>query len=181
MNPFLAAAAGAAAGGAGWLLELMKTGKADLDELGKRGVLAFWVFVYFGPQVVFRPAIPRALVAIMNNESGGRTVNLLGDTSASGGPSIGLMQMYRRTAEDLGLWTPPAGASEKQARDAYAAASANISTGIRWGVAVFKQKLEDAKGNVPEAIRRYNGSGSAAEAYKQRALAFASALGWSLE
>jgi hypothetical protein len=158
----------------------MKTGNANLDRLGVRGRLALYSLLKFGPGVLLNPSIPRALMCIVNNESGGRPSQVLGDTAASGGPSVGLMQIYRTTAVDLGLWTPPAGASVDAAKQAYAELAQNEAQGIRWGVAVFAAKLRLAKGNIPDAIRRYNGSGHLAEAYKQRALDFAGVRGWSL-
>lgn len=113
---------------------------------------------------------PRVIMGIIHNESGGRPENYLGDVTAPGGPSIGPMQVYRRTALDYGLWAP----SDPDDRDAYAAMSSDEVQGIAWGVAVFKRKLAEANGDVADAVRRYNGSGSAAEAYRDRALAFIS-------
>jgi hypothetical protein len=181
-NLELSAAAGAAGSAAAlWrLLAAMETGSASLDRLGMRGCLALYSLLRFGPQLLLNPAIPRALMCIANNESGGRPSMNLGDKEASGGPSIGLMQVYRTTAVDLGLWTPPPGASVDAAKKAYAALATDEALGIRWGVAVFANKLKIAQGNIPEAIRRYNGSGPSAEAYKQRALDFAAVRKWSL-
>jgi len=120
------------------------------------------------------PNVIRALVAILSNESGGNPAMYLGDKTLSGGPSIGPMQVYRKTALDFRLWTPPdgVGADSEKAKAAYAALASNEARGIDMGVAVFKQKLAAAKGDVAEAIRRYNGSGPASEAYKTKALEF---------
>jgi hypothetical protein len=171
---------GLAAGGGVYLLEALRTGDANLDRLAVRGRVALYSLMRFGPRVLVQLSIPRALMAIVRNESGGRPNMVLGDKEASGGPSIGLMQVYRRTAVDLELWAPEPGASDQAARAAYSALARDEARGIWWGVAVFADKLRQAKGNVPEAIRRYNGSGPMAEAYRQRALDFAAGRGWEL-
>jgi hypothetical protein len=173
-------AGSALAAGAVYLLESARTGVPELDRLEVRGRLVLEVLKRFGLRAVADVRIVRALMAIVHNESGGKPSNTLGDTSASGGPSIGFMQVYRSTAEDLGLWTPPAGATVSQAKQAYTELAGNHARGIAWGVAVFKDKLERAKGDIVEAVRRYNGSGPMAEAYRDKALAFATSKGWKL-
>lgn len=157
----------------GYIAENIKTGIPSLDRWEIRYRLAFWCFRTFGAQAITNPNLPRALMAIVHNESIGLPKFYLGDTTASGGPSIGPMQIYRRTAIDLKLWTPPQGMTEAEQRKAYAELAQNESMGIRWGVAVFADKLRIAKGNIPEAVRRYNGSGALAEKYQAKALAFA--------
>jgi hypothetical protein len=124
--------------------------------------------------------IGRALMCIVNNESKGLAKYTLGDTKASGGPSIGLMQGYRGTAEDMKLWTRPPGLLDADVRKAYEQLAGDEALGISWGVAVFKRELELAGGDIRDAIRRYNGSGPSAEDYRDRALEFAKSKGWTL-
>ena len=113
-------------------------------------------------------------MAIVNNESGGVAdiKHYLGDKTAKGGPSIGPMQVYRQTAKDLGLWSPPPGATAAEERAAYEALALDEALGIEWGTAVFADKLRIAKGDISEAVRRYNGAGERAELYRDKALAF---------
>lgn len=155
------------------LFDAARTGKADLDELRVRGRVVLEALLTFGVNV--RPNIVRALMAITNNEIDRTSPpTYLGDVTAPGGPSVGPMQVYRSTAKELGLWTPPAGASDADERDAYAALAGDFGWGIRAGVKVFKAKLEAAGGDVADAVRRYNGSGAKAQGYEAKALAFAS-------
>jgi len=105
-------------------------------------------------------------MSIVNNESAGMPSNYLGDITLAAGPSIGPMQVYRKTARELGLVPDDISASD------YAALSTKEFRTIGMGVAVFKSKLQAAGGDVADAIRRYNGSGDAAAAYQQRALSF---------
>lgn len=170
---------GAAVASVVWIAEGIRTGIASLDRYDIRLRLAWAALRTFGPQVAIDLAIPRALMAIVNNESRGDPKNYLGDATLGGGPSIGPMQVYRSTAKDLKLWAPPPGATVEQERAAYALLAKDEALGIRWGVAVFASKLKLAGGNVTEAIRRYNGSGPLAEAYRDRAVTFLAQHGWN--
>lgn len=169
---------GAYVAASAFIAESIKTGVKTLDRPGVRYRIAELALRTFGPKVVTDLRIPRALMAIVNNESRGDPKFTLGDTGASGGPSIGLMQVYRRTAVDMGLWKPPAGASDEEVREAYAALAKDEALGIAWGVKVFADKLRIAKGDLSKAVRLYNGSGPSAEAYRDRALAFGTSKGW---
>lgn len=152
------------------LLEAAKTGNALLDRLAPIVVAA--AKKHLGKDAT--SANVRALMAILNNESGGNPRMYLGDKNLPGGPSIGPMQVYRSTALDMRLWTPPTGeaADSAKAKSAYAALAVNEQRGIDMGVAVFAAKLKAAKGNTTLAIRKYNGAGPAAETYKTKALDF---------
>jgi len=107
---------------------------------------------------------PRVVMGIIWRESRGSPTNYVGDTTLPGGPSVGPIQVYFATATALGLF--------KGTKEQYLAQAKDESQGIAWGVAVLKEKLRIAKGNVPEAIKRYNGSGSSAEKYRDGVLEF---------
>jgi len=156
------------------------TGKAQLDRWAIRGRVALECLRTFGPKVLADPTYPRAMMLIIERESGGNPSHYLGDATLGGGPSIGAGNVYRTTAKDLGLWTPPEGATIDQERAAYAALASDEALGIRWAVKVFASKLKASGGDVPLAIRLYNGSGTAAESYRAAVLSRASDLGWSL-
>lgn len=120
-----------------------------------------------------RPEHARAMMAILSIElpTGWEPgTPVVGDRGFAGGPSIGPGQVYRETAKDLGLWTPTEGEDE---RSAYEALASDEDRMLSWAVSVFKDKLRQAGGDVADAIRRYNGSGPRAEAYRAKALAFA--------
>jgi hypothetical protein len=173
---------GVALGSLFYVAGAIRTGDRELDQVGARGRLALYSLLHFGPKAVQDVRIPRALMAILNNEWPQKALRgVLGDKDASGGPSVGPMQVYRATALDLKLWTPPEGTTNAQQRILYAAEAENVGRCFSWGVAVFKEKLRIAGGNISEAIRRYNGSGPRAEAYRDRALDFARARGWRLD
>jgi hypothetical protein len=171
VGSLLILAAGAVVAALAYVAESIRTGNAALDRHRIR--IAANALLVFGPRAVTDLRIPRALMAILRNESAGKPAPVVGDASLSGGPSIGPMQVYRSTAIDLKLWTPPAGMTAAQQRAAYAALAMDEGLGIRWGVQVFAEKLRLSGGDIAGAVRRYNGSGSSAEAYRDRALAFA--------
>lgn len=118
----------------------------------------------------------RALVSILGNETlpdwNGITP-VVGDKTSSGGPSVGPGQVWRSTAKDLGLWTPPAGASADAERAAYQQLASNLGWCLDATCAVFQAKLRAAGGDVSDAVRRYNGSGAAALLYQGKAAIFA--------
>lgn len=173
-------AGGIAAGGAAaltWLWARCATGVPNLDRWGIRGRVCIQAILTFGPRALGNVDLVRALMAICKNESpaGGPAPGsaIIGDQGASGGPSIGPMQVYRATARDLGLWDPPGVTiGSQQDRDLYAAQAADEATCIAWGVKVFQNKFHLASEDLPEAIRRYNGSGAKAEKYRDLAIAF---------
>lgn len=115
----------------------------------------------------------RAVMSIINNESRGAKAPVVGDILLGGGPSIGPMQIYRSTAKSMRLYVPTDGLSDEAEREDYKNLAFDEKMMIDWGVRVFKEKLRIASGDVAGAIRRYNGSGPNAEAYRDRALAFA--------
>lgn len=133
----------------------LETGDPNLDRLIIRGAAFFYSKLY--------RVDPRVVMAIIHQESGGNPKHYLGDTASSKGPSVGPMQVLRATAQELGLWTPPPGLDP---RAAYAELASNERQGIAWGCAVLAQKLKEAGGDYEEAMRRYNGSGPAADAYR---------------
>lgn len=178
----LVLAGGAFVAGVGFIAQSIATGNPRIDRWGIRGRVAIECLKTFGPRVLRDLSIPRAMLLIIDHETRGnpREAVYLGDQTASGGPSIGPGQVYRRTAKDLRLWTPPAGATDDQERAAYAALATDEALTIRWAVKVFASKLRAANGDVAEAIRRYNGSGPAAESYRAAVLDRADGLGWVL-
>ncbi len=92
----------------------------------------------------------------------------VGDVAASGGPSAGPWQVERETAVELQLVDPDI------SRGAYAELAGDLKFAAEAWAAAFDSKLEAAGGDFSDAIRRYNGSGDAAAAYRDRALTFAS-------
>lgn len=157
------------------IAEKIRTGITSLDRFAIRYRIAHWAVAVFDGPAAWDLRIPRALMSLCWKESRGRPP-YVGDALLPGGPSIGPMQVYRRTAKDLKLWTPPKGLSDSQERDLYLQLATDEDLGIHWGVLVFQQKLKEAKGDVGNAIRRYNGSGPAAEKYRDEVLAFATKL-----
>lgn len=151
-----------------------ETGRPALDKWRTAVIAA--VARIFGASS--SPAIARACMAIMNNEAPARwdgEALIVGDATLGGGPSVGPMQVYRATAKELGLWAPPPDVTTiEEEREAYALVSTDTARCIVMGVTVLKKKLEIANGDLEDAIRRYNGGGTKAAAYRDRALAFAS-------
>lgn len=151
-----------------YIAESITTGDSRMDRFGIRYRLALRSLVTFGPVAATNLAIPRALMSIVHNESNGDPANYLGDTTLSHGPSVGPMQIYRKTAEDYGLWTAatdnPAGEYEQLASDE--------GQGIAWGVTVFKRKYDEHGGDIQAALTAYNGSGPAADDYATKAMGF---------
>jgi hypothetical protein len=153
-----------------------RTGVPDIDRLGLQFAEQGWRVYPLSPRSAVRFA--QALAALCNNESGGAPAPVVGDTTAAGGPSVGPLQVYRQTAKDLGLWSPPDDGSDE--RDAYAALALDESWCIWAGAEVLRDKLRQAAGAYPDAIRRYNGSNADAYRYSDKALAFANSHGWNL-
>ena len=132
----------------------LATGNADLDRYAIRGNVLIYSTLY--------QLDPKVVMAIVYQESKGKPENYVGDETSSHGPSIGPMQVSRDTAKDLGLWAPDPSVDE---REAYAAMSEDEAQGIKWGCAVLANKLESAS-SMADAVRAYNGSGTAAETYR---------------
>lgn len=154
------------------------TGISTLERIGIRGGIAYSSLRVFGPKAMLHHAeIPRALMAIVHQERS-EAPGAIGDANLPGGPSIGPGQVYRATAIDLGLWSPPMGAADG-GRAAYAQLAADEPLMLIWSAKVFRSKLKQT-GSVPEAIRAYNGSGLMARSYRDQALEWASSLGWEL-
>lgn len=156
------------------LMTWAKTNDATIDrELGPK-VTAIAARVM--PESTRSPEIVRALMSIINNEYARYlpATGQVGDKKLAGGPSVGPMQVYRSTAVAMGF------VPKDITPDQYAAYAGNLDTVLEWGVRVFKQKLAMAKGNVPLAIKYYNGSGPQADAYRDKALAFVTRVWGSL-
>lgn len=147
--------------------ESLATGIPGLDRFGIRGRALVYGELY--------QVDPKIMMGIFNNETGGKTdPPVVGDANLGGGPSIGPGQVYRTTAKALGLWTPPpetAGDIDAE-RAAYAELAKDEGLCVRWSIRVMKSKLEASGGDVAAAIKAYNGSGSAADSYRDKALAF---------
>jgi soluble lytic murein transglycosylase-like protein len=142
-------------------LQELETGSPDLDRLRVPVLL----------QCLLSGVDPRVVLSLIWQETRGQPRNYVGDTTSSHGPSIGPMQVSRDTAKELGLWSPPSGVDLATEKQAYLAHAQNELETIGWGVTVFKDKLAQAGGDVLEAVRRYNGSGSAAESYRASVVA----------
>lgn len=147
------------------MVRAARTGDRAVDRHRWRIVWALWRV--FGLRA--SPSLARAVASIIRQESAGRRPPVVGDADLSGGPSIGPMQVYRRTAVAMGLWTPPPVGEVA----AYTALASRETMLIEWGVRVLQEKLRITKGDLHEAIRAYNGSGPKAEAYRSKLLATA--------
>lgn len=157
--------------------ELLTTGSGYLDTYAEPA--ARELVREFGGRAVF---VARAFMAILHNEvRAGAEYGavILGDQALAGGPSVGPGQVYRKTAIDLGLWSPPEDGTDE--REAYAEVAQDAAKCLRWAVVVFASKL-DAAGvwegelsaeRIADAVRRYNGGGDQARAYREKAVAFA--------
>lgn len=151
--------------------EQCMTGKYGIDRLN----LADIVVEVFGLDASV--GICRAMVGICNNECGGNSAApVVGDKTSSGGPSIGPLQVWRTTAIDLKL--VPRGTTQSE----YLELAYDEMWCLRAGVKVFANKYRAAGGDLYSAIRRYNGSGSAAEAYRDKCVSYlASTFGYNWE
>lgn len=172
----------------GALFAALRTGDERLDRVAVRGLVAAWMPILAwreyrrGPAYIVRLA--RAYMAIIYQESRGDH-SAVGDREIRGGPSVGLGQVLRRTALDLGLWTDPTPGldGDDEERRAYEEMRHHPSWQVAAGISVYLDKLHQARRAGPDpgwdeiwsAVRRYNGSGPAAEAYRKRAYAWARA------
>lgn len=160
--------------------EKIRTGVYSLDRWPMRYRLAYWATTIFGERASFDLRLPRALMCIMHNETNGKEP-FIGDLDEKVGPSIGPMQVSRWTAKAEKLWAPSRpGLSDLDEKQEFTALAKDEDKGIELGVRVFKLKLGYARGDVPLAVRMYNGSGPEAEKYLAKALRFAKARGWDL-
>ena len=144
------------------------TGRPAFDQFQSRiAVAVLWYFMPDSLSPARATAIGRAVMALLHNENGdgwdGKSIQV-GDRDLSAGPSVGPLQVYRATAIALGL-VPPTETAE-----GYATRAADLDWCVEAGVRVFREKLEIAGGNIPYAIRLYNGSGDKAESYMRNAL-----------
>jgi hypothetical protein len=111
----------------------------------------------------------------------------IGDLTAAVGPSIGPWQLSRQGAIDIRVWKPDLSDSIAGQRASYAAEEydsngvLNLKKLARWSLIFFQTKLKAAGGDYQLAIRKWNGSGPAAEEYKARALAAAGTFGWDVK
>jgi hypothetical protein len=144
------------------------TGNPAFDQFQSRiSVGILWKFLPGSLDPDRGVQLGRAVMAILHNETpggwDGQTV-VTGDLTTPLGPSVGPMQVLRATAVDLGL------VPTDEPQETYLARASNLDWCIEAGLTVFKSKLDAAGGDIAEAIRRYNGSGDAAESYKRNAL-----------
>lgn len=163
------------------LADRIKTGDPNLDRDAIRLNVARAAIAAFGMMRALEDSrLAQALISIVWKETDGDPRQYLGDTTAPGGPSIGPGQVYRETAQDLGLWHPPAGASAQAIRAAYGALAHDEAKTLTWSAIEFAHHLAAYGGHLPEAIRAYNGAGPHAELYRDEVLAWAKAHGWDL-
>ena len=104
------------------LLAIAATGRTELDQPAVRGRVVTYARSTFGDELLRgRPALLRALMAIVNNEYNRQRplTDQIGDRASTVGPSVGPMQVSRQLALDLSVWSPPDGATDTQARLAY--------------------------------------------------------------
>lgn len=170
-SPFILGAVVMAAAGASMLAiaEGIRTGNPKLDR--HRQTIAKNILLQFNLRARDL-RLARACMAILNNESAGLPAPVVGDKDNPKGPSVGPMQVSRGTAIDLGLWSPPPGVTNEQARNLFALEASDEGRCIAWGVKIFADKLRIAGDDLPLAIRLYNGSGPSAETYRAKALDF---------
>lgn len=126
--------------------------------------------------------LARVALQLVAQETRGRSAPQVGDRAASGGPSVGPMQVYRVTAEELGLFK----ASSSDPHAEYEQRAWDEAWGIVAGVHVLAVKLRIAKKKattaipagaefgpavIRDGIRRYNGAGDMAARYQGEVLA----------
>lgn len=168
-----------------FLFEATKTGDPDLDSLRIRGNALLALASTFGLKLT-KP-IARGYLAILHNEAAYREADPryadrqyprgragyypVGDVTARLGPAVGPGQILSGLhLARLGYTGDPLDLA--RVGNEYAALS--------YSARIYAEALEASKGDVLGAIRRYNGSGVQAEAYKARAMTFAESLGWDL-
>jgi hypothetical protein len=156
------------------LYQATKTGVAALDVWAIRGNAAWAIVRVFGLRA--NAAVARAFMSILRNE-GAYTPRAdgtypMGDQSIARidhygnqvtGPAVGPGQVLWTTLIRLGFAGDP--------RDL--AKVGNEGEALLWAARAFNETVREAGGDMADAIRRYNGSGSAAEKYRDNALAFA--------
>lgn len=98
---------------------------------------------------------PKILLAMAARESGGDDVNAITMNPVGDGPG-GMMQITDETAENYGI-------NEK-----YPNWKTDPQQNALAGADVLSHKIEEAGGDVWDGVRRYNGGGSAAEAYREQ-------------
>lgn len=135
----------------------MSTGNANMDAL--RPLVLWWSLV--------RGVDPLVMMGILHEESKGDPANFLGDigNALAGGLSIGPFQVSRASAIAYGLYDPDTDGD-------YATLSGDTSRMVDWGCQVMRHKLDEQGGDVAAAIKAYNGSGPAADAYQARVTSY---------
>jgi hypothetical protein len=162
------------------LVHACATGVPGVDRLGT--LFAREGLLYAPLSLSRQQQFARTLATLCWNETGGKTdAPVLGDTNIDSGPSIGPLQVLRLTAVGYGLWEPSdLSVGDPEAEKAEFADLANDEAFcVHLGAQVFRQKLVEAQQDWPSAIRRYNGAGSRAVAYAQRAADFMAQRGWA--
>jgi hypothetical protein len=126
-----------------------------------RWPVAYALVRNLGPMA--RPAHARAFMALMASRETPTTWDggsaIVGDETLPGGPSVGPCQVYRATARDERAWVPPPDVAGDDAweRVVYGSVANNLAKCIDMGAVTFARKLRAAKGDLTDAIRRYNG------------------------
>lgn len=151
----------------------------------------FWTAVYGVPMSlalsilhnegasVARPLRPREVAELVDPPEVGYPVGDLGD---SRGPSVGPGQVLRMNVVRLWADPPAAFAWLVVKSDPTELVKPENTAAAMWvSVKVMAECLRASGGDLREAARRYNGSGSAAEAYADRAAAFIDELGKGAE
>jgi hypothetical protein len=155
----------------GVLYAAAATGVADVDRARIRGNAVAALLAVFGLKAT--PAIARAFVAGVLVNEGAFTPRAdgtypLGDVGHKLGPAVGPGQVLSGLhLRRLGFTGDPLDLAR---------------VGSEWralyySARIFREAFDAAGGDVRQAIRRYNGSGPAAEAYADRALARIDKLG----
>jgi hypothetical protein len=147
------------------------TGKPKLDRWQIRARVVFQVIKQCPSQVAdpkHAQQLVDAMMAIINNESGGDPKNYIGDDGlpAAGGASIGPGNVSFATAKDLAI------VPSSETLEQYKARAPDEHFGIKAAVTVFRDKLRTHGNDIAKAIRAYNGGGDAATKYASKALAF---------
>jgi hypothetical protein len=106
-----------------------------------------------------------AIAAIIAQESGG---NLKKPQVGDGGKSVGITQMQQGALDDVN--------KEFKTNFTQDQIKSDYKTAIKASTLFMRLKLAQTNGNLPEAIRRYNGAGFQAERYKRDTIQKMSAI-----
>ena len=144
-----------------------RSGVELMDRPGMRGRAVLWGRAH--------GLDPQWVMAALQRESGGDPANYLGDVAASGGPSIGPLQVERITAVAHGF------VAADISRADYAALAVPEFEGelFTWGVQVLARARADAGGDPRLTFKNYNGGAHSqspdAYSYADKALAWIAA------